>query len=395
LSRGINVATNLANHENEVDFSPPFSAIFRHFLTRPTAHIHQPPAPSNGWRRLRFAGGPRVWNVETMTTQPVRRSDKQEEHDFSRVAWETRLKAKMPNLPHKLPILIARGDAGPLTVTPTRWSPRKVRCQEPDGQQRLYAVKYMRDATSAAALISEVVSVGILDLIGVSALDPALVEAADGWTTPPTDAPDAEEASIFPGLHFGTRLRLDLFPAQMDRPEQVTWERFADPLELIGLWAADCYLMNLDRRVLGNVLLEEAAGHAGRYHLVAADQSDCFLGAGSLADGSFSERSRRAGAMAYPHEAFTPRALAEPGGLARLEAAITAVERSGAQMDAVLDRVPADWWRRSGVDPETVRATLSERAGRIREIVGYEQWRSLDELLAGGQLLGERERGDS
>jgi hypothetical protein len=141
----------------------------------------------------------------------------------------------------------------------------------------------------------------------------------------------------------------------------------------------------LDRAVFGNILLEELKG---KYRLVATDQSDCFLGAGSLADGSFAERSRRTGAVAYPQETFTPRALAEPGGLSRLESAIVAVENCPTFVNNVLGRVPSDWWQRSGIRPDEIGTLLTERAGRIREIVNYEQWRNLGNFISGGQLLG-------
>jgi hypothetical protein len=80
----------------------------------------------------------------------------------------------------------------------------------------------LREKASAAALVSEVVGIGILDLLGVRTLEPALVEVTDQWILSDDAASGDVYAAIEPGLHFGTLLRLDFFPAQMDRPEQVT-----------------------------------------------------------------------------------------------------------------------------------------------------------------------------
>jgi hypothetical protein len=141
--------------------------------------------------------------------------------------------------------------------------------------------------------------------------------------------------------------------------------------------------MNLDRAVYGNMVLEPAEG--GRWHLLAADQSDCFLGASALADGSCFERSGGHGAAPY-----LP--LLEPAilrwGAEPLRRIAQRIEDAVAMLPAAAAAVPEAWWREGDVSPEAVIGCLVERAHRIEAIVQLERWEGLANATEGGFLLG-------
>jgi hypothetical protein len=145
----------------------------------------------------------------------------------------------------------------------------------------------------------------------------------------------------------------------------------ADPQELIAIWVADCWLMNLDREVEGNTRLIASAD--GKFHLLAADQSDCFLGSCSVADGSFLPRSKNQGAVAFPDKQnFVDRAVLE-FGCNRLHATLDAISQVKGHLAGVMGLVPAAWWSQAGIAPDTIIQCLVERANRMRAIVNVER----------------------
>jgi hypothetical protein len=199
-----------------------------------------------------------------------------------------------------LPIVFAHRDKGILGQM-TRWKPRLVSCSGREDHREAkgtdYVAKYRRpDPESAAALISEVVCYTLLRAMRVRTLEAALVSVSPALALSYT-RDDSVNYEILPGLHFGTVYRHDFQPADPELWDQGFWEQLADPAELIQIWAADCWLMNLDREVFGNVLLDP--GKIGKWHLVPADQSDCFLGAGVFANGCCFERSPTHGPADY------------------------------------------------------------------------------------------------
>jgi hypothetical protein len=141
--------------------------------------------------------------------------------------------------------------------------------------------------------------------------------------------------------------------------------------------------MNLDRGVYGNLLRERDA--PGKWHLIAADQSDCFLGAGALADGSCFERSRQHGPAEYlPLLELTFLTL----GAAPLRAMVERVRGTAPDLPAMVAGVPAAWWEQAGVAPQAVVDCMSERARRIDEIVELTKWEGVASVSQGGRVLG-------
>jgi hypothetical protein len=185
------------------------------------------------------------------------------------------------------------------------------------------------------------------------------------------------------GDHFGTAYRSDVVPAYPVLRASSFWENLAEPRELIAIWVADSWLMNLDRDVYGNLMMEPGAHR--KWHLLAADQSDCFLGASTLADGSCFERSRRHGSAAYLPglEATLLRLGIEP-----LHEVAAQIEGARASVAEAISWVPKEWWLESNVSPQAVAGCLAERAGRIREIIQIEHWEGVWRAIKGGFHLG-------
>ncbi len=278
-----------------------------------------------------------------------------------------------------LQTVFAYTDDGLIIDVPTRWSPRKVFCKESasssEAAGHLYAVKYRRDPLSAAAAISEVVSHALLKMIGLRTLDVVLVQISPELSQAYRQSGVLDYA-IHDGLHFGTRLRLDFMPGPVTR-----WEFLARPEELISIWAADCWLMNLDRSVYGNVLLEPDNGF---WHLIPSDQSDCFLGASSLADSSYLSRSRTYSSA--PSLPMLERALLEKGP-APLQRMISLIRNASDRVPEAISRVPSHWWSSAGITPNALEACLRERADRISVLVQIDKWKSMPYGTHGITLL--------
>jgi hypothetical protein len=274
-----------------------------------------------------------------------------------------------------------------LLVAGTRWEPRRVFCTRTanyrDAPGRLYVVKFRRgDPTSAAASISEVVSHALLQALGIRTFEAALVRVSRAMARR-LSADPAVGYPIVPGLHFGTRYRPDVIFVDPLRAAPFSWELLADPAELVSIWAADSWLMNLDRAVYGNLVLEP--GPEGQWHLLAADQSDCFLGASALADGSCFERSAGHGAAAFLP--LLERAFLKQG-IAPLQAIVQRIQGMEELLTAAVVRVPALWWQEARIEPQAVVDCLAARAAQIDEIVQLERWEGLTHATEGGHLLG-------
>jgi hypothetical protein len=281
-----------------------------------------------------------------------------------------------------LPRRIAVKDDGSIVDVETRWSPRKVLCQSPEGDIKHYAVKYRRDKESTAAAISEIVGHGILQILGVTTLEPAVIEATEALAQSYRATGDITY-NIFVGEHFGTLLRLDFNPVELDAPGSLLFEQIAHAEDIVRLYVADSWLMNLDRGVFGNVLLELT--NAGKWRIIAADQSDCFLGARSLADGSYISRSKTHGSAALL-PGLTEQALLTLGTKV-LDAAIRRVRIGVPRLQGVLNNVPRAWWNDAGIEASDILNVLTNRADHIHGIVRYDHWKGLSDAAQGGTIL--------
>lgn len=274
-------------------------------------------------------------------------------------------------------------DDGPVLAVPTRWCPRKVLCKETHTPQnvpeRRYAVKYRRrgDPASSAAAISEVVSHALMKMIGLRTLDAVLVQIDVALSLSYGHSGKLDYA-VDDGLHFGTLLRLDFQPGPPPR-----WEQIARPEELIAIWAADTWLMNLDRGVYGNILLEQE-GSGSQWHLIPADQSDCFLGSLSLSDGFYRQRAQ--GHRSAPYLPMLERALYEKGPQP-LQRMVSLIRQTKDRIPDAIARVPPPWWQNSGVRPDELTVCLRHRADQIHALVDLAHWENLPYGSDGATIL--------
>jgi len=284
----------------------------------------------------------------------------------------------------RLPLVDATSDGG-LLLKGTRWEPRRVLCTrrvDPSGMLIEYIVKYHRPGpVGAAAVISEVVCHALLRGLQLGTLEAALVMVSRACARLYGEKA-LTEYEVQEGAHFGTIYRPDVEPADPRVWSSTFAENLADPTGMVALWAADSWLMNLDRVVLGNILME--VDLQGKVHLIAADQSDCFLGANSLADGSCFARSAQHGAA--PYLPLVEQVLVQ-GGTRRLRATVDRVEGMEDDVQRAVQLVPADWWRQASISPWAVADCLLGRANRLGRIVELAQWEEVSRAIEGGQRI--------
>lgn len=234
-----------------------------------------------------------------------------------------------------------------------------------------HVAKFAQGSDGAAALISEVICTKLIAAGGLSVLDGRFVLASPAF---------AAANGIEYGRYYATVRRFDVAAGP---PEKL--DVLADPREIVDLWALDSWLATTDRNTYGNILLErEDAEH---FRVIAADQSDCFGGAGSLASG----RWQAVLAKDSPAESvsFLQQAIYQCGRIFALSAAIERVERAAEQLDAAFGLVPQEWWKRAGISrPHEIRDALAARVHRLHDILRVGQWEGLDnDDFRGAHLL--------
>lgn len=280
-----------------------------------------------------------------------------------------------------LPRVAAYADDGPVIEVPTRWNPRKVYCRPIDssGSEKgeLYAVKYCYDKLSTAAAISEIICHGLIEAVGFRTLEPSIVTVSEQLAASYRSTGQLKH-SILQGEHFGTRYRADFDPAD----DTLVYESLAHPEEIVMLWVLDCWMVNLDRDNYGNAMLQPAS--SGLWNLIAADQSDCFLGSASFLDGSYVDRSKSHGAV--PHLPGLERVILEKG-TGSIHSSVSEIRKSLHFLGDILNRVPNEWWIRTGIDPRSIEPCLTSRSNRFREILRIDHWEGLANATRGGHRL--------
>ena len=281
--------------------------------------------------------------------------------------------------PDSLPLVHAYRDAGPMLGNVTRWRPRRVFCtarrNHADTPGVEYVVKFQQGREGAAALISEVICHGLLQACRVATLEAALVSVGERFAASyeGTDVPYA----VLPGLHFGTVRRNDVLPGPPVDAASLT-----EPAEFVRLWVMDSWFMNIDRDVYGNMLL--VPGRDRNWHVVAADQSDCFEGAAFLANGSYATTATQRGPA--PDCGMLAWAVRQ-AGVDTLRAAADSVRAACDLLPVVCRRVPGPWWADAGVEQAVLIGCLEERGRRIEDIVDVRMWEGLGHAIEGGHLL--------
>jgi hypothetical protein len=231
---------------------------------------------------------------------------------------------------------------------------------------------------AAAALISEVLCHRLLAAGGISVLEASLV-SVDAQFASHHDSRTDKMYTVHEGLHFSTLWRFDV----ENGGPSLKKEDLVDLQQVVDLWAFDSWLCNIDRDLQGNTLLALASG--GRFHLIAADQSDCFGGSGQFCGGTWKRVLEKPDAA--PSFGFLQEAIFGSGGASSIRQSLEKVGRAVAQLDAAFTAVPAEWWPEAQIDPQEVRQALEERSGRLASILRLDQWEGLDRDIQGGQHL--------
>jgi hypothetical protein len=250
----------------------------------------------------------------------------------------------------------------------TRWKPRRVFCtlevDHSDEPGTLYVAKLARGRAGAAALISEVVSTHLLSTAGFRTLSPHIVRVSEGFAAS-CNARNDYPGPIAIGDYYGTLHRDDV-----EAGPPPSYDVLAQPTELLRLWVFDTWLGNIDREVDGNILL--SLGSAGKFRVIAADQSDCFCGAAVFcSDGFRSAMENRGPASSV---SFLTELIWRHGGARPIRTSIAEVRATLPRVEEAISLVPQAWWHNSGLTPQEVTRSLSQRAERLESILNPRQW---------------------
>jgi hypothetical protein len=271
-----------------------------------------------------------------------------------------------PSRDKMLPTVHAYRDDGPQAHT--RWKPRRVFCtlesDHSDAPGTLYVAKLAVGRVGAAALISETVCTHLLRDAGFRTLDSAIIRVSDGFALS-CNAKSDYPGPISTGDYYATLHRDDV-----EAGPPPTYDLLAQPRDLLKLWVYDTWLANIDREVDGNILLSLATG--GRFHVIAADQSDCFCGSSTFCSGAFARSMETRGHASSV--SFLPRVILENGGPRAVRQAASEARYSAGRVGAALALVPESWWRVSSLTPNVVGDVLERRAYRLEEILNPSQW---------------------
>jgi hypothetical protein len=254
---------------------------------------------------------------------------------------------------------------------PTRWKAHKVFCtttvEQPDTPGIAYVVKFCQGRHGAAAMISEVLCAGIYTAGGIETLQPVAVHASPSFAESWNQNADSQ-STIEPGLYFGTLFREDVLPGPPTSATQV------DNLgQLFDIWVFDCWVCNIDRSVLGNVLMTPT--RKGKWKMIAADQSDCFCGSSHFGSQDWQERMLGRGRS---EGVLVPECIAFHAGVVGLGPRIEKCRVAMRSFGAAVDQVPPQWWVNAGIDPAHVEDTLWQRLERLHQVLNIEEYGEFD-----------------
>ena len=144
-------------------------------------------------------------------------------------------------------------------------------------------------------------------------------------------------------------------------PPPLKIDDLADPQELLDLWAFDSWLCYIDRVAEGNILL--TLGEAAKFHLIAADQSDCFGGAARFASGEWKQILETKDAQCVE---FLDRAILDVGGATALEKSAKKVRTAAGHTRQAISSVPREWWDEAKIDRMELERVIQNRSDRSR-----------------------------
>jgi hypothetical protein len=149
------------------------------------------------------------------------------------------------------------------------------------------------------------------------------------------------------------------------------------PWEIVLLWAADTWVGNIDRERNGNTLLQYAGG--AKFHVIAADQSDCFGGTANFCSETFPSRFLKQGRASAP--GVLAGAIAAAGGRSAVAEAIRRVQGVAMEVTGLISTVPSSWWSQAKIQPGAVLSALRTRAESLPAIIKPADWELPDGVL--------------
>jgi hypothetical protein len=272
-----------------------------------------------------------------------------------------------------IPIVFAYIDRGS-KASFTKWKPRRVECTQ-SGDHRgdaagLYIVKYGSDSGAFRCLISELVCTQLLASLGVRTLSPHIVEVTAGFAASCNLKSDFIR-KIVAGKHFGTP------EIDAENGPPIALSQLSDPEELVLLWVGDTWLGNIDRANEGNILLQHAGG--GTFHVIAADQSDCFGGTDAFGSEHFPRHFMNLRTADAPK--ILPAAIWKSGGTKCLNMAIAKVTEILSTIPRILASVPSEWWHQASINPTVLESALMSKSQQLEQIIQLRRWEVTDGSL--------------
>lgn len=270
----------------------------------------------------------------------------------------------------------------------TRWTPRLVECVEDQSDATSARIdciiKYRRNSgrdpdalrNSAAMSISEVVASAVLRDMDIRTPNPLLVYVSEEYARSYDSM--CLGYQIVKGYHFATEF---MSTATHAVPEPVH-EHLANPYDVVRLWLIDSWLANSDRTQRGNALYLPLGN---KWQMVAVDHSDCFGGAGRLADGTALDDPARQVECGWLEPPFM-KLMFTADGINTMRKTVEDIKRTAPLVCNATRLVPDQWWQEACVDPPALECYLKARAGKIDEICQVQQWER-DYNAAGGAIL--------
>jgi hypothetical protein len=212
--------------------------------------------------------------------------------------------------------------------------------------------------------------------MGLRTLKPAIVLVGQTLSDGYSEIDDIDN-QVPVGEHFGTAYE-EWMPVD---GKSVPIGLLSRPSDLVDIWVADCILLNVDREVFGNILLEPVSG---KWRAVPADQSDCFGGSSNLASGAFLQISTQTRSVAgLP---AVERIILD-GGTKPLHDMVKRAQMATHSLPSVIATVPQYWWSQAGVNSKDVEHCIRDRIDRLSSIIDIDYWEGMANAVTGGTIL--------
>jgi hypothetical protein len=229
--------------------------------------------------------------------------------------------------------------------------------------------------------VSEAVAHKILACVGLRTADAFAViigsELAAGLTQQFNFDPPVQ-----PGRHWGTRLLTDVIETTVHVDDYPVLYKRDD---LFLMYLVDVITAYEDRQTHGNVLFVPAIAGAGRFDVLAIDQSDCFGHPEVLRD---SQRLRSARDRSYAKTFAGMEQLVIEMRRAGIDAAVSRIVDATDCIITSIEAPPDEWYDRAGIDPADVKDFVGYRLANLETLGRLSHWRGIADIASGGGGYG-------